>query len=108
MKLKLEDVPRHLGQQDVSAYFPHGETAVTKLLEGQLAFLQHVHLYEENHKGSCVGSNPGLELGFKSRLNLGSKPGSLGCCCLPLPPSESSGEGTRKQQQPRNPGLEPG
>ena len=24
---------------------------MTKLLEGQLAFLQHVHLYEENHRG---------------------------------------------------------
>eukprot|EP00439_Symbiodinium_sp_Y106_P057202 s1091_g8.t1 len=49
MKLKPEGVPRHLGQQDVSAYFPLGETAVTEILEGQLAFLQHVHLYEENH-----------------------------------------------------------
>ena len=38
MKLKREGVPRHLGQQDI--------------LEGQLAFLQHVHLYEENHRGT--------------------------------------------------------
>ena len=36
MRLKLEDVPRHLGQQDVSTYFPHGETAVTKLLKASL------------------------------------------------------------------------
>ena len=50
MKLKPEGVPRPLGQQDVSTYFPHGETAVTEILEGQLAFLQHVHLYEENHR----------------------------------------------------------
>eukprot|EP00439_Symbiodinium_sp_Y106_P035936 s1632_g4.t1 len=54
MKLKPEGVPRHLGQQDVSAYFPHGETAVTEILEGQLAFLQHVHLCEENHRGTHI------------------------------------------------------
>ena len=62
LKLKPENVPRHPGQQDVSAYFPHGEKAVTGLLEGQLAFLQHVHLYEEKNKGTtfcslgCCGS----------------------------------------------------
>ena len=54
LKLKPEDVPRHPGQQDVTAYFPHGETAVTNLLEGQLAFLQHVHSYEEKHKGCRI------------------------------------------------------
>ena len=54
MKLKPEGVPRHLGQQDVTAYFPHRETAVTEILEGQLAFLQHVHLYEENHRGTHI------------------------------------------------------
>ena len=28
--------------------------AVTDLLEGQLAFLQHVHLYEEKHRGTHI------------------------------------------------------
>ena len=51
LKIKPENVPRHLGHQDVAAYFPHGEKAVTELLEGQLAFLSHVRLYEENHPG---------------------------------------------------------
>ena len=50
LKLKPEDVPRHLGQQHVTAYFPHGETAVTRILEGQLAFLQHVHLYDSTRR----------------------------------------------------------
>ena len=45
LKLKPENIPRHPGQQDVAAYFPHGEMAVTNRIEGQLAFLQHVHLY---------------------------------------------------------------
>ena len=50
----LKLVPRHPGQQDVSAYFPHGEIAVTDLLEGELAFLQHVHLYEEKNRGTHI------------------------------------------------------
>ena len=57
LKLKPDGVPRHLGQQDVTAYFPHWETAVTEL-EGQLAFLQHVHLYEENPE-ECTSCNLG-------------------------------------------------
>ena len=36
------------------AYFPHGEMAVTDLLEGQLAFLQHVHLYKEKNRGTHI------------------------------------------------------
>ena len=36
LKLKPENVPRHPGQQDVSAYFPHGEMAITDLLEASL------------------------------------------------------------------------
>eukprot|EP00439_Symbiodinium_sp_Y106_P001218 s8213_g1.t1 len=54
LKLKPENIPRHPGQQDVAAYFPHGEMAVTNLIEGQLAFLQHVHLYEEKHRGTHI------------------------------------------------------
>eukprot|EP00439_Symbiodinium_sp_Y106_P036991 s5744_g4.t1 len=51
LKLKPESVPRHPGHRDVAAYFPHGETAVTNILQGQLAFLSHVKLYEENNAG---------------------------------------------------------
>ncbi|CAE7937795.1 unnamed protein product [Symbiodinium necroappetens] len=47
IKLKPESVPLYLGHQSVSAYFPFGETAVTNLIEGQLAFLHHVRNYEE-------------------------------------------------------------
>ena len=54
LKIKPDDVPRHPGHQDVTAYFPHGEKAVTNLLEGQLAFLSHVRLYEENHPGTHI------------------------------------------------------
>ena len=54
LKIKPDDVPRHPGHQDVTAYFPHGEKAVTDLLEGQLAFLSHVRLYEENHPGTHI------------------------------------------------------
>ena len=54
LKLKPENIPRHPGQQDVAAYFPHGEMAVTNRIEGQLAFLQHVHLYEEKHRGTHI------------------------------------------------------
>eukprot|EP00439_Symbiodinium_sp_Y106_P010123 s10289_g1.t1 len=42
------------GGEDVTAYFPHGEKAVTDLLEGQLAFLSHVRLFEENHPGNHI------------------------------------------------------
>ncbi|CAE7862255.1 GIP [Symbiodinium microadriaticum] len=44
IKLKLESVPQHEGQQDVTAYFPFGEMAV--LVEGELAFLSRVRRYE--------------------------------------------------------------
>ena len=54
MKLKPGGVPRHLGQQDVSAYFPHKKTAVAEILEGQLTFLQHVYLYEGNHRRTHI------------------------------------------------------
>ena len=45
LKFLPENIPR---------YFPHGEMAVTNLIEGQLAFLQHVHLYEEKHRGTHI------------------------------------------------------
>ena len=54
LKITPEDVPRHPGHQDVAAYFPHGEKAVTEILEGQLAFLSHVRLYEEKHPGCHI------------------------------------------------------
>ena len=58
-----DDVPRHPGHQDVTAYFPRGEKAVTDLLEGQLAFLSHVRLYEENHPGTHIlPAEPRLEV----------------------------------------------
>ena len=38
LKIKPENVPRHPGHQDVTAYFPHGEKAVTDLLEGHWPF----------------------------------------------------------------------
>ena len=37
LKITPENIPRHPGHQDVAAYFPHGEKAVTEILEGQLA-----------------------------------------------------------------------
>ncbi|CAE7695416.1 unnamed protein product, partial [Symbiodinium necroappetens] len=46
--------PRHPGQQDVAAYFPHGETAATNILVGQLAFLSHVKAYEDSHPGTQI------------------------------------------------------
>ncbi|CAE7785235.1 unnamed protein product, partial [Symbiodinium necroappetens] len=38
--------------QNVTAYFPCGEMAVTDLLEGQLAFLSHIKAYEDSHLGT--------------------------------------------------------
>ncbi|CAE7255859.1 unnamed protein product [Symbiodinium sp. CCMP2456] len=46
IKLKPVNIPRFGYQDDPKAYFPHGEMAVVKLLEGQLAFLSHVRDYE--------------------------------------------------------------
>ena len=54
LKITPENVPRHPVHQDVAAYFPHGEKAVAEILEGQLAFLSHVRLYEENHPGCHI------------------------------------------------------
>ena len=54
LKITPENVPRHPGHQDVAAYFPHGEKAVTEILEGQLAFLSHVRRYEEKHPGCHI------------------------------------------------------
>ena len=51
LKITPENIPRHPGHQDVAAYFPHGEKAVTEVLEGQLAFLSHVRRYEEQYPG---------------------------------------------------------
>ena len=42
IKLRPDSVPLYPGHEEVSAYFPFGETAVTDLIEGQLAFLHHV------------------------------------------------------------------
>ena len=52
IKLRPESVPLHPGHETVSAYFPFGETAVTDLIEGQLAFLHHVRTYEDAHPGT--------------------------------------------------------
>ena len=54
IKLKPESVPLYPGHETVSAYFPFGEMAVTKLIEGQLAFLHHVRNYEEAHPGTWL------------------------------------------------------
>ena len=51
IKLKPENVPLYPGHEEVSAYFPFGETAVTNLIEGQLAFLHHVRSYEGGSSG---------------------------------------------------------
>ncbi|CAE7545959.1 unnamed protein product, partial [Symbiodinium necroappetens] len=37
-----------------TAYFPHGETAATRILEGELAFLSHVKAYEDSHPGTRI------------------------------------------------------
>ena len=52
MKLRPDSVPLYPGHEEVSAYFPFGETAVNDLIEGQLAFLHHVRSYEEAHPGT--------------------------------------------------------
>ena len=86
-----------LDTREKSAYFPFGETAVTDLLEGQLAFLHHVRSYEEAHPGTrfmqrnlcwkfeflncCIGSLPKEQLDeISSEINavvqLGGSPNS--------------------------------
>ena len=78
IKVKPESVPLYLGHQEVSAYFPFGEMAVTNLIEGQLAFLHHVRTYEDAHPGTrllqrnlcwkieflncCLGASPAEQL----------------------------------------------
>ena len=74
IKLKPDSVPLYPGHEDVSAYFPFGETAVTNLIEGQLAFLHHVRTYEEAHPGTR----------FLQR-NLCWKIEFLNCCLGSLP-----------------------
>ena len=74
IKLRPESVPLYPGHEEVSAYFPFGETAVTDLLEGQLAFLHHVRSYEEAHPGTR----------FMQR-NLCWKVEFLNCCLGSLP-----------------------
>ena len=54
IKLRPDSVPLYPGHEEVSAYFPFGETAVTDLIEGQLAFLHHVRSYEEAHPGTRI------------------------------------------------------
>ena len=78
IKLRPDSAPLYPGHEEVSAYFPFGETAVTDLIEGQLAFLHHVRNYEEAHPGTrflqrnlcwkieflncCIGSLPKEQL----------------------------------------------
>ena len=97
IKLRPDSVPLYLGHEEKSAYFPFGETAVTDLLEGQLAFLHHVRSYEEAHPGTrfmqrnlcwkfeflncCIGSLPKEQLDeISSEINavvqLGGSPNS--------------------------------
>ena len=74
MKLRPDSVPLYPGHEEVSAYFPFGETAVNDLIEGQLAFLHHVRSYEEAHPGTR----------FLQR-NLSWKIEFLNCCLGSLP-----------------------
>ena len=97
IKLRPDSVPLYPGHEEKSAYFPFGETAVTDLLEGQLAFLHHVRSYEEAHPGTrfmqrnlcwkfeflncCLGSLPKEQLDeISSEINavvqLGGSPNS--------------------------------
>ena len=101
IKLRPESAPLYPGHEEVSAYFPFGETAVTDLIEGQLAFLHHVRTYEEAHPGTrflqrnlcwkieflncCIGSLPKEQLDeISSGINDRSRPAwwlaqQLGC-----------------------------
>ena len=95
IKLKPESVPLCPGPETVAAYFPFGETAVTDLIEGQLAFLHHVRTYEDAHPGTrllqrnlcwkieflncCLGSLPeeqldGIAAGIEEVVKLGGQP----------------------------------
>ena len=74
IKVKPESVPLYLGHQEASAYFPFGETAVTDLIEGQLAFLHHVRNYEDAHPGTRL-----------LQRNLCWKIEFLNCCLGALP-----------------------
>ena len=74
MKLRPDSAPLYPGHEEVSAYFPFGETAVNDLIEGQLAFLHHVRAYEEAHPGTR----------FLQR-NLCWKIEFLNCCLGSLP-----------------------
>ena len=97
MKLRPDSVPLYPGHEEVSAYFPFGETAVNDLIEGQLAFLHHVRTYEEAHPGTrflqknlcwkieflncCLGSLPKEQLDeisseIKEVVRLGGTPNS--------------------------------
>ena len=74
IKLRPDSVPLYPGHEEVSAYFPFGETAVTDLIEGQLAFLHHVRSYEEAHPGTRFLQR---ELNWKIEF--------LNCCLGALP-----------------------
>lgn len=74
IKLRPDSVPLYPGHEEVSAYFPFGETAVTNLLEGQLAFLHHVRSYEDSHPGTRL-----------LQRNLSWKIEFLNCCLGSLP-----------------------
>ena len=97
IKLRPDSVPLYPGHEEVSAYFPFGETAVTDLIEGQLAFLHHVRTYEEAHPGTrflqrnlcwkyeflncCIGSLSKEQLdetssGINEVVQLGGSPNS--------------------------------
>ncbi|OLP83790.1 hypothetical protein AK812_SmicGene35406 [Symbiodinium microadriaticum] len=77
IKVKPDSVPLYLGHQTVSAYFPFGETAVTRLIEGQLAFLHHVRNYEDAHPGTRL-----------LKRNLCWKIDFLNCCLGALPAAQ--------------------
>ena len=97
IKLKPESAPLYPGHETVSEYFPFGETAVTDLIEGQLAFLHHVRTYEAARPGTrllqrnlcwkieflncCLGSLPKEQLdeiaaGTNEVVQLGGQPNS--------------------------------
>ena len=77
IKVKPDSVPLYLGHQTVSAYFPFGETAATRLIEGQLAFLHHVRNYEDAHPGTRL-----------LQRNLCWKIEFLNCCLGALPAAQ--------------------
>ena len=75
IKLRPDSVPLYPGHEEKSAYFPFGETAVTDLLEGQLAFLHHVRGPSWN---AIHAEEPLLEVRVPQLLHWKSSKGAAG------------------------------